>query len=403
GRGAGLVFVLTNSRSLSEHAAVALTRRLVRRVVRASRRTGRAVTFVSRSDSTLRGHFPAEVDALAEAMGAPMAPTLLMPYFGDGGRITLDGVHYLVRDGDPVPVARTEYARDPAFAYDTSELARWVADRAGASRATVPIPLALIRSGGPDAVADVLRRLPDRAIAIADAADDRDAEVVAAAMVDVERDGRAILARTAAGYVRARAGQARRPDLTAGEIPGRRGLGLVVVGSHVPMTTVQLERLLADPPIELALVEVPADAADGSVPERERRRARSAIDRAVAAGITPVVVTPRRVAPPAADDPDGVHRARRFARSLARLVTDPPGPPAWVVAKGGITSSDVATRVLGGRSAMVVGQLLPGVSLWLVHREGRGRIPLVVFPGNVGGPEDLRRAVAMMATRSDPP
>src|SRR5215211_7429955 len=98
-----VVFVLTNSRSLPEDGAVALARRLGRRIRAAARRSGRAVSLVSRSDSTLRGHFPAEVEALAAGAGLEDAPVLLMPYLSEAGRITVDDVHYLVRDGTAVP------------------------------------------------------------------------------------------------------------------------------------------------------------------------------------------------------------------------------------------------------------------------------------------------------------
>src|SRR3954470_12732972 len=61
-------FVLTNSRSLSEAAAVELTRTLAANLRAAAHATGRNYTVISRSDSTLRGHFPAEIDALAERL-----------------------------------------------------------------------------------------------------------------------------------------------------------------------------------------------------------------------------------------------------------------------------------------------------------------------------------------------
>ena len=45
--------------------------------------------------------------------------------------------------------------------------------------------------------------------------------------------------------------------------------------------------------------------------------------------------------------------------------------PAWLLGKGGITSSDLVTRAVGIRRAIIAGQLLPGlVSLW----EGAGAI-----------------------------
>jgi uncharacterized protein YgbK (DUF1537 family) len=234
-------------------------------------------------------------------------------------------------------------------------------------------------------------------VCVVNAADDRDAEVVAAAVADAER-ARPIIGRTAAGYVRARAGQARRPDLTASELPVRSGAGLVVVGSHVPMTTRQLERLIGDPPVPLELVELDAGAAsDGRAAGRARRVAAARASELLAAGITPVVATSRRLLAAGEDDPSGLGLAARVSRMLVGVVGDLSGGPAWVIAKGGITSSDVATRGLRARRATVLGQLLPGVPVWRTHPAQGRPVVLVVFPGNVGTEDGLRLAVSRLA------
>jgi uncharacterized protein YgbK (DUF1537 family) len=399
GRRVPVVFVLTNSRSLPPDRAASLARRLGGRIRTAARRTGRPVSVISRGDSTLRGHFPVEVDALAGGLGIPDAPVLLMPYLGEAGRITIGDVHYLVRDGEPVPVAETEFARDPAFGYAESDLKTWVAARVGQPpRPIATIPLALIRDGGPRTVASILAALGPRTVCIANAADDRDAEVVAAAMVEVERSGVDIVARTAAGYVRARAGQARHPDLAPQEIPAGTGPGLVVVGSHVPTTTRQLERLLADPPVPFELVELPPHLAADPVAARNlRRRAASRIAALLRDGVTPVVATGRTRLDAPADDPTGLRLAAQVSRTLVGTVRSLPVRPAWIVAKGGITSSDVVTGALGARSATVLGRLLPGVPVWRVDGGRHPGIALVVFPGNVGDEDALRRAVASLS------
>jgi uncharacterized protein YgbK (DUF1537 family) len=354
---------------------------------------------VSRSDSTLRGHFPAEVDALAQASGLEDAPVLFMPYLGEAGRVTVDDVHYLVRDGMAIPVAETEFARDPAFPYGESNLREWLAARLGDdARPIASLPLDTIRTGGPDAVADVIRDAPPRAVLIGNAADDRDAEVIAAAVAAVEPD-RPILARTAAGYLRARAGQARPPVLEPGELHRRAGPGLVVVGSHVPTTTRQLAALLADPPAPIEHIEI--DVRLAAEPRRGRRLARLATERARAAldrGVIPVVATSREVIAAPDDDPTGLRLAGRISRVLARVVRDLEPRSAWIVAKGGITSSDVASVGLGARAATVVGPLLPGVPVWRVPRPGGGDVLLVVFPGNVGDDDALRAVVATLAS-----
>jgi uncharacterized protein YgbK (DUF1537 family) len=322
-----------------------------------------------------------------------------MPYLGEAGRLTIGDVHYVVRDGVHVPVADTEYASDPAFAYTESDLRRWAASRLGGhrNRPITSISLATIRDGGPEAVEASLLALPDRSVCIVNAADDRDSEVVAAAVAEVERR-RPIVGRTAAGYVRARAGQAPAPDLSPAELTVGRGPGLVVVGSHVPMTTRQLERLLADPPVPLELVQLPAAAATAPRSARQAREAAAArVSALLASGVTPVVATSRARLDPTPDDPSGLALAARVSRMLVGVVAGLPRRPAWVLAKGGITSSDVATQGFGARAATVLGPLLPGVPVWRVRPTRGQAVVLVVFPGNVGDADALRAAVAKLA------
>ncbi len=71
--------------------------------------------------------------------------------------------------------------------------------------------------------------------------------------------------------------------------------------------------------------------------------------------------------------------------------------PRFVLAKGGITSSDVAARGLEIRHAVAVGPMLPGiVSLWVAQDGPAAGIPYVVFPGNVGDETSLTTVVARL-------
>ena len=129
-----VVFLSTNSRSLAEDAAVAITHDAAVTASGAARAARRPISIVSRSDSTLRGHFPAETAAVAEAIEAPDARVLLAPYFGEGGRVTIGDVHLLERDGVRQPVGETEFARDRFFGYRASDLRDWIGKRAQAGR-----------------------------------------------------------------------------------------------------------------------------------------------------------------------------------------------------------------------------------------------------------------------------
>ena len=108
--------------------------------------------------------------------------------------------------------------------------------------------------------------------------------------------------------------------------------------------------------------------------------------------------------------PPAHHGARRSRQNLdigAACLQRPRGRwsrrlevrPRYLIAKGGITSSDLATKGLGVKRARVLGQILPGVPVWELGPETKfPGLPYVVFPGNVGGPEALQDAVQKLKT-----
>ncbi|WP_309714357.1 four-carbon acid sugar kinase family protein, partial [Armatimonas sp.] len=93
-RGNAGFFVLTNSRALNTDAAFALYQEIGANLKRASQQTGIPIRALARGDSTLRGHFPAETDALDQTLG-PHDLTLIVPYFEEGERRTRDDIHYV--------------------------------------------------------------------------------------------------------------------------------------------------------------------------------------------------------------------------------------------------------------------------------------------------------------------
>ncbi len=386
---APLFFVLTNSRSLPEERAVALNREIAGNLLDASRHTGIPFVVASRSDSTLRGHYPAETDALANALGA-IDGVLICPAFFEGGRVTAGDVH-LVREGDRLrPAVETEFARDATFGYRSRSLPEWVAEKSrGRTKATEVASLTLeeIRGGGQRLVADRLRAVRDGQPVVVNALDYADLWTVVLGLLDVEAEGKRFLYRTGASFVRARAGISARPLLTREELfrseAPRAAKGVVVVGSHVRRTTEQLERLLAVR--QTVGIEVAVNELLGSTEELELEieRVRRMAGAALVSGKTPVVFTSRQLTRPAGMEELSV--ARTVSDALVAIVLGIEGMFDFVVGKGGITSSDVGTRGLGASRAIVLGQVRPGVPMWRLGAESRfPGMPYVVFPGNVG-------------------
>ena len=135
-QGTPAVYVMTNSRSLDPEHAERCNREVARAAFAAAEQVGVRVDFVSRSDSTLRGHFPLEPMTLADEVtrhgGERIDGVVIVPAFGDAGRITVDSIHYAGNRLDGyTPVGETEFARDATFGYHASDLREWVEEKTG--------------------------------------------------------------------------------------------------------------------------------------------------------------------------------------------------------------------------------------------------------------------------------
>ncbi len=327
---------------------------------------------------------------------------VLCPAFIEAGRITVADRH-LARIGDTyVAVGETEYARDSAFAYQSSNLREFIAERTGSKvrpEDVLSIGLDDIRTGGPDRVARILSRADGGRYFVANAAEQSDLDILALGIVTAQRAGGQLLLRTGPSLVRAVGGIPVADPLNAGQIwpHGRRlGHGAVFVGSHVGLSTAQLQTLLdrgLATPVELEVDRVLDSAAR---PDHVMMVASKALHALRSSDV--VVFTSRAVEARAADESLGVGRVVSDALSgVARAVVA--GAPSWVIAKGGITSHDIAVSGLGIRRAEVIGQLLPGQISVLrpVHAppEVVG-MPYVVFAGNVGDSSTLAQVVTIM-------
>lgn len=401
-------FLLTNSRSLPEAEARALGAEIGARLRRAMERTGVKTVVVSRSDSTLRGHFPAEVDAMAGALGQRGLPYLLIPFFLEGGRYTIDDIHYVRENETLVPAAQTPFARDAAFGFNHSNLKNWVEEKSGGAipaSQVVSVSLEDIRLGGVEMVRDKLLAVAPGRACIVNTASYRDLEVVVTALFAAERQGAAFLYRTAASFVRTRAGIAPESGLLAGDALATGSIhgGLFVIGSYVPKTGRQLAALLMDSevaPVELSVPKL----LDAAGRDEEIGRVNVLVAELLAAGKDVAVYTSRELVS-GRNAEESLVIGSIVSRSLIAVVQHLVVQPRYLVAKGGITSSDVATKGLGVKRAMVLGQALPGVPAWRLGKESRyPGMPYIVFPGNVGDDQALvaiQRKLCRQDTRMD--
>ncbi len=401
------VFLLTNTRAYPVERVVAINREIGVALRAASKATGRDFVIVSRSDSTLRGHYPAETDALAEGLGGVDA-VFIIPAFFPGGRYTLDDVHYVAEAGRLVPAGETEFARDASFGYRHSNLREWVAEKTGGrvpAAEVVSISLADLREGGPSPVTDKLVAMRSGSVVIVNAVSPTDLAVLTHALGDKRLKVRRFLFRTAADFVSAYAAITSRPILGPSELcdKGSNHGGLIVAGSYVGKTTAQLDALFTGLP---ALVRVEISVSKLLDPlnrDAECARAGNAAEAAIVSGRSVVLYTSRLLVT-GSDAQSSLAIGHQISLGLVGVVCALKMRPAWFIAKGGITSSDLATRALKILRAIVVGQALPGVPVWQTGIESKWPgLCYVVFPGNVGDSDALAELVASLEVRTADP
>jgi hydroxypyruvate isomerase/uncharacterized protein YgbK (DUF1537 family) len=385
-----VAYILTNSRSVPADKAREMNRSIAENLALAANATGREFVMISRSDSTLRGHYPAEVHALIEGSGLMFDATLIIPCFFEGGRLTISDTHY-VQDGDRlIPAAETEYARDATFGYKNSNLRSWVSEKCGGHVSpddVLSISIEELRRGGPPAVAQWLEGISGGKVCIVNAASYRDLEVFVAGLLRAEAHGKRFIYRTAASFVRIRGGLPARPLLDSRELSsiglhGASARGLVVAGSYIQKSSAQIAAARALPGVCSLEVQVER-LLDPNVRDAEIRQVAAAANEALTAGKDTMVFTSRKFAS------DDINRALEvgsiISDSLVDVVHRITERPAWIIAKGGITSADVAVKGLGIKRAEVIGQAFPGVPVWLTGADSRWPgLLYAVFPGNVG-------------------
>lgn len=386
-------FILTNSRCMPAEQADKLAAQIGRNLKTASSATGVSPVVISRSDSTLRGHFPNEVDAMAKALDQKDLPYLIIPFFLEGGRLTIDDIHYVAEKDELVPAGQTPYARDAAFGFESSDLKEWVEEKTCGrvpAKNVVSVSLRQIREGGPDKVAQTLSLVPLNGACIINAVSYEDMEVLVAALLKLKKSVPGFLFRTAASFVRVYTGTQPRTELLSAKdlSSGSDRGGLFVVGSYVPKTTAQLGVLVKESGVNPVELEVGL-LLDSTNKQRAVQQAIDVTNKGLSQGKDMLVYTSRQLVT-GTDAASSLDIGNIVSQSLVNIVKGLSHIPRYLVAKGGITSSDIATQGLGVKRAMVQGQILPGVPVWKLESEARfPGMSYIIFPGNVGDDDAL--------------
>ena len=245
-----LFFILTNSRGFTVEQTAKAHREIGKRVDRTAKEMGLEYLIVSRGDSTLRGHYPLETGLLKEVLEEQnpwkVDGEILCPFFAEGGRYTIDNVHYVKYGSELVPAGETEFAGDKTFGYQSSNLCGYIEEKTeGKFRADSVICISLedLRGMKLDEITEQLLAAKCFQKIIVNAVDEYDIKVFCIALYRAMGKGKHYIFRTAAAFVKVLGNISDKPLLTRDEMitAAGRAAGIVVVGSHTEKTTMQLE------------------------------------------------------------------------------------------------------------------------------------------------------------------
>jgi uncharacterized protein YgbK (DUF1537 family) len=404
GEDSRMFFVLTNSRAMIKEQTVQAHQQIAQNLIAVSRKTGQDFILISRSESTLRGHYPLETQTLKDEI-EKLSPVrfdgeIICPFFQEGGRFTLNNIHY-VREGIQLtPAGLTEFARDKTFGYQSSHLGDWCEEKtAGVFRAQDMLSVSLedLRAVNIRAIEKQLLSSQNFNKIIVNALDMMDIKVFAIAFLRALAKGKNFILRSAAAIPKVLGDVPDRRLLTRAELisPGSSRGGIILVGSHVNKTTLQLEELRnCRYPIEmiefnqhLVLVK---DGLKGEV-----ERVISLVEENIQRGSTVAVYTRRDRLDLDTDNPEQqLLVSVEISNAVTSIIGGLSVRPGFIIAKGGITSSDVGTKALRVRRATVMGQIRPGIPVWKTGPESKfPNLPYIIFPGNVGEITTLREVV----------
>lgn len=383
----GIFFVLTNTRSLSSEEAASVTKEVCQNLKIAIAAEGiEEFLIVSRSDSTLRGHYPLETDVIAEELGE-FDSHFLVPAFFEGGRITKDSTHYLLIDGKLTPVHETEFARDSVFGYTHSYLPDYVAEKTAGRIPASSVERFLLedlRFG----VGERLMKLKDNQCVAVDAETQSDLDRFAEDILTAADAGKRFLFRSAASLLTSLAQLGKQP--IAPEAMSQKkttsGPGVVIVGSHVTKTTQQLKQLLQQETKAIG-IEVDVKRLRDNPSQRQKllEEILERVNQIYQQQQTPVVYTSRDELVFASVE-ERLQFGAEVSSLLMEVVKGLPKDIGFLISKGGITSNDVLSKGLTLKQARSLGQIIPGCSVVTTpgDLDRFPNLPVVLFPGNVG-------------------
>lgn len=404
---ASMFFILTNSRGLTVNEAKKVNEEIAKNTIKASQETNKEFILISRSDSTLRGHYPLETKVLKSVYEEQLEKTIngeiIIPFFIEGGRYTVNNIHY-VKEGDMlIPAGMTEFAKDKSFGYTSSHLGEWCEEKTEGnfkSEDIIYITLEELRAFDIDGIVAKLISVNNFNKVIVNAISYVDIEIFCLAYLQAVKEGENFIFRTAAALTKVLGGVKDKALLLKEDLveSDNKNGGIVLIGSYVNKSTMQLEDLKQST-LDIEFIEFDTFRVlepGGLGPEVSR--VVEIASKKINNGQTVAIYTSRKllVVENATKD-EQLQIQVKISDAVTSIIGKLKVRPNFIIAKGGITASDVGTKALRVKRALVMGQIKPGIPVWMTREESKfPGMPYIIFPGNVGENSTLTEVVEIL-------
>ena len=409
-----LFFILANTRSLSEKDAKLRLEEIctVLKKIISNESFKQEFIIVSRGDSTLRGHNFLEPNVINNCLG-PFDATFHIPAFVEGKRYTIDGIHFV----DNVPVSQTIFAKDKIFGFKTSNVRDLLFQKSKFQINLNDIKnlklseLKVLKTNEKNSVFKKLRNLKNNSHVIVDVENYSQLKQFSLAISKLSKQKK-FLFRTAASFISSISGiksnyqkplfysHLRIKNSEKNFLPG-----LIVVGSFVELTTIQLKKLLEISdckPIKLDVFEFSLMFSLKNNQDQlsvYKNKLLVDIKTILNKGNTPVLFTSRTELS-LGNNIEQVNFYNSLANFISELVSDLKNEIGYLVSKGGITSNTILSNGFKANYVYLHGQIITGVSLVTFKLDNDERLPIVTFPGNIGDQDSLGNVWSILENKN---
>ncbi|WP_283153421.1 four-carbon acid sugar kinase family protein [Guptibacillus hwajinpoensis] len=407
-----MFFILTNSRSFSKEKTIKTHQEIAKNIVKVSKESGKDFVIICRGDSTLRGHYILEMDIISatirELTGREMDGQIICPSFFEGGRITIDNIHYLKEKDKLVPIAETEFSKDKTFGYYHSHLGLYIEEKTNGlykENECMYIDHKELKKANIYPLMNKLDSISNEKKVIVNATEYSQLEFFCESLRLSLANKKNFIIRSAASFVKVFGRISDKPLLTGKELlnTNNQNGGLIIVGSHVDKTTKQLKALM-DSNLPVTFLEFNIQKVIKQNKKNVIQTISNQAQNLIQKGQNVVIFTSREVfISKAMDDEELLEISVQISNALSSIVMKLESTPSFIIAKGGITSSDIAKKGLNVIKARVLGQITKGVPVWITGIESKfPNFPYIIFPGNIGEDSYLKDIIEELGKRKTP-